>query len=449
RGALMLTDARFDAIVSQPSHPWTAGASHLYTREFFTLVSDHLEPGGVLVQWIGLAFVDEPLLRSLVATLLDVFPEVHVFRPISGAVLFVASNAPVDPLQSARHALAASPQDYARYGLLRVEDLASAWVLDAEGARRFAAGASLNTDDRNQLATRSAALGKRAIRARDATEILLPLDPLPARASQLERLYLMRSLVQRSERVRAVNLANGIEDPAQRWTALGWARIVDSPRQAASHFRSALALDPDAELARFGLLALQRNAVEAGDPAALELAAPLGGVRAAVVAGWRLAADADWSALRALEPALGSAQWFDPAYRDALRLRVRWRAASDEPSLRAEAAELASALLQDRVSSEDLLVGAQAFGAASRFQDALQLLDELSRMRRDRRSSLAAVELLDAIPADVEPALQASVRDRLERRRAPARNAAMAEAARARNRARMEGEPAERDAKPE
>lgn len=29
RGALMLTDARFDAIVSQPSHPWTAGASHL------------------------------------------------------------------------------------------------------------------------------------------------------------------------------------------------------------------------------------------------------------------------------------------------------------------------------------------------------------------------------------------------------------------------------------
>jgi len=59
RGALMLTDARFDAIVSQPSHPWTAGASHLYTREFFSLVSDHLEPGGVFVQWIGIAFIDE------------------------------------------------------------------------------------------------------------------------------------------------------------------------------------------------------------------------------------------------------------------------------------------------------------------------------------------------------------------------------------------------------
>ncbi|MCZ6782736.1 MAG: fused MFS/spermidine synthase [Proteobacteria bacterium] len=29
RGALLLTDRRYDAIVSQPSHPWTAGASHL------------------------------------------------------------------------------------------------------------------------------------------------------------------------------------------------------------------------------------------------------------------------------------------------------------------------------------------------------------------------------------------------------------------------------------
>ncbi|MCG8457115.1 MAG: hypothetical protein MI919_12615, partial [Holophagales bacterium] len=36
RGALRLTGQRFDAVVSQPSHPWTTGASHLYTREFFS-----------------------------------------------------------------------------------------------------------------------------------------------------------------------------------------------------------------------------------------------------------------------------------------------------------------------------------------------------------------------------------------------------------------------------
>jgi spermidine synthase len=34
RGAPTLTRRKYDAIVSQPSHPWTAGASHLYTLEF-------------------------------------------------------------------------------------------------------------------------------------------------------------------------------------------------------------------------------------------------------------------------------------------------------------------------------------------------------------------------------------------------------------------------------
>ena len=33
RSALALSDKTYDVIVSQPSHPWSAGASHLYTRE--------------------------------------------------------------------------------------------------------------------------------------------------------------------------------------------------------------------------------------------------------------------------------------------------------------------------------------------------------------------------------------------------------------------------------
>ena len=72
RGALRLTNRRYDAIVSQPSHPWTAGASHLYTREFMQLAHDHLNPGGVFVQWMNVIFMDEDLLRSLTATLLKV-----------------------------------------------------------------------------------------------------------------------------------------------------------------------------------------------------------------------------------------------------------------------------------------------------------------------------------------------------------------------------------------
>ena len=59
RGALRLTSREYDAIVSQPSHPWTAGASHLYTREFMELARDHLNPRGVFVQWMNVMFLDE------------------------------------------------------------------------------------------------------------------------------------------------------------------------------------------------------------------------------------------------------------------------------------------------------------------------------------------------------------------------------------------------------
>ena len=103
RGALQLTNRHFDAIVSQPSHPWTSGASHLFTREFFVQVREHLTPNGVFSQWMGLPFVDEALLRSLVATLNDVFPYVEVYHPIQGAIVLLASAAPLEVAPSAQH----------------------------------------------------------------------------------------------------------------------------------------------------------------------------------------------------------------------------------------------------------------------------------------------------------------------------------------------------------
>jgi spermidine synthase len=426
RGALMLTDARFDTIVSQPSHPWTAGASHLYTREFFSLVSNHLEPGGVFVQWIGIAFVDEALLRSIVATLLEVFPNVAVFRPVPGSVLFAASNAEIDPMMTTALALAASPSDYSRYGLRWKEDLIAGWSLDLEGAQHYSAGADINTDDRNQLATRSAGLGSEVLRAPRLNQILSQFDPLPSRADELNTTYLVRRLAARKELARAVNLARSQQDITQRMTDLGWATSSESPKRAAAHFRTALERDPTSQSARFGLLAMQRRAVEANDPKVSELADPLEGAASAVVSGLRLAAAGEWPALRELEPELASAEGLDPAYRDAQRLRIRWRAASDDPALHAEAVEIARVLLRSHASPEDLIVGAEAFAVANQGESALQLLDSLSKQRRKPRSLVnAGVELIDSLPPEVDQAQRTAIRNRLIRGRRQRRGRAM------------------------
>jgi spermidine synthase len=416
RGALMLTDARFDAIVSQPSHPWTAGASHLYTREFFSLVSEHLETDGVFVQWIGITFVDEALLRSLVATLLEVFPEVAVFRPTTGSVLFAASNTEIDPVTAATIAIEASPSDYSRYGLRHTEDLIAGWSLDREGAREFSAGAEINTDDRNQLATRSAKLGGAALKIGLADKILSPFDPLPSKAAGLKTNYLVRSLAARGEQAHALRLAASQQDSAQRMADLGWAMSHDSPRRAVKQFRSALKRDPSSQSAHFGILAVRGRAAETIDPKDLELAKPLEGAAAAVVSGWRLEAAGEWLALRELEPELASAEWFDPARDYADRLRVQWRVASDSPQLHAEAVEIASHLLHSTSAvSEDLLVGAQAFAAANQADSALRLLGDISERRSRPWIVRTSVELLDSLPREVDDVQRAAIRNRLTR----------------------------------
>ena len=97
RNGLALTSKKYDAIVSQPSHPWTAGASHLYTREFAETARRRLNSGGVFLQWMNTDFVDPGLFRSLAATLLDVFAHVRVYEPFPGNSLFVASDQPIHP----------------------------------------------------------------------------------------------------------------------------------------------------------------------------------------------------------------------------------------------------------------------------------------------------------------------------------------------------------------
>ncbi|HEY5657036.1 MAG TPA: fused MFS/spermidine synthase [Myxococcota bacterium] len=416
RGALLLTDARFDAVVSQPSHPWTAGASHLYTREFFSLVAQHLEPGGIFVQWIGLAYVDGALLRSLVATLRDVFPHVSLFQPAQGAVLFAASDAPIDPVGAPARALARAPEDFGRFGLQVIEDVAATWAISAADAQRFAADARINTDDRNELATRSAGLGDTALRVSGGSRLLARYDPLRSADAPLDRGYLVRRLAARDETLRAVRLASSLPDPVERLTALGWAKSAVAPRRAIEHFRLALERDATAQSARFGLLRAQRRALEPDAAAYRALAEPLQGAAAAVVEGWVHASAHDWSALRALEPALAGADVRDPSYRDALQLRVQWRSASADPALREQALGIAGELLRGEPSPEEAVTAARAFAAAGLSGRALQVLDYLSRSPSDVDSLRAALALLDSLAAEAEARQWSGLRERLERR---------------------------------
>jgi spermidine synthase len=136
RGALALTDKRYDAILSQPSHPWTAGASHLYTREFLEQAKTHLRPGGVFVQWMGAEFLDPQLFQSLLATLHSVFSEVRLYRTAPTALLLLASDLPLEPerhMERLRAVLNSASLHYARFGVAEPENLVADLALDTCG----------------------------------------------------------------------------------------------------------------------------------------------------------------------------------------------------------------------------------------------------------------------------------------------------------------------------
>jgi len=79
RHFILTTKEKFDVITSDPIHPWVKGAATLYTKEYFELVKQHLNPGGVVTQWVPLYESYPDVVKSEVATFFDVFPNSTVW----------------------------------------------------------------------------------------------------------------------------------------------------------------------------------------------------------------------------------------------------------------------------------------------------------------------------------------------------------------------------------
>ena len=58
RHYVLTTPDKFDIITSDPIHPWVKGSATLYSKEYFELVKAHLNPGGIVTQWVPLYETD-------------------------------------------------------------------------------------------------------------------------------------------------------------------------------------------------------------------------------------------------------------------------------------------------------------------------------------------------------------------------------------------------------
>jgi spermidine synthase len=344
RGALRLTHRRYDAIVSQPSHPWTAGASHLYTREFMQLAHDHLTLDGVFVQWMNVLFMDEDLMRSLTATLLSVFGEVRVYRPDPNTVVFLASDQPLNPeLQLAQtgYPLRSAPLHYARFGINNVEDLLAALVLDTEGARRLAAGAPLITDDDNRIATSNIFEQRRGMTGESSGRLVAAMDPLQradsiaygALKDQVSFPYIARrigvfTVLDASLQDRIARMAQILAGDARgEYLRAFYFRMLRQTQRSNELMRMAIDDYPTDDSLRLDFLRTWFNelALSKAPPEIVEVAAGLHPRPASILAAAQHAAKNEWREVAMADAKLAEVPWTDVWYAEALELRVNWR----------------------------------------------------------------------------------------------------------------------------
>ncbi len=370
RSALALTQKKYDAIVSQPSHPWTAGASHLYTREFMSLASDHLEEDGVFLQWMNTQFVSEELLKSLCATMLAVFDNVRVYQWDPEVLFFLGSSQPLDvEIDIARtgRPLTDYPAHYLKAGIGSVEDVVVALAMDHENVVRFAGGSAPITDDFNQMATQSARAMEngQTLMASRLMNLLAPFDPLLKGDSwlyegfpkPLNYTYISRRLEGLQFKPRAIGLADTLlkkGDPeALLMIGLGQERQGESD-EAQRNLIRAIDIEPEAQQARYALLRPWFSQY-VRDPDSLpqrlkdEFAAAKGS-SAAVIRAWVAAATGNYNQLYSLDSQLADALPTDLWYLDSVKLRADWRIKVSNPDRQPGMARDATRLIDNAIA---------------------------------------------------------------------------------------------------
>jgi spermidine synthase len=161
RHYILTTKEKFDVITSDPIHPWVKGAATLYTKEYFNLVKAHLNPGGVVTQWVPLYESHANVVKSELATFFDVFPDGTVWSNDidgKGYDVLLAGHATPQPIDIDALQQRLAQPDYARVtqslgevGFTSVLSLLSTYGGQARDLAPWLADAQINTDGNLRL----------------------------------------------------------------------------------------------------------------------------------------------------------------------------------------------------------------------------------------------------------------------------------------------------------
>jgi spermidine synthase len=145
RNYLLRDRVRYDVVTADVVHPYDAGATNLYSVEYFQLVARSLAPGGIMVQWVspGTAFEHSLIVR----TFLRAFPNATLWL---GGDLLVGSSEPLRLSRSELDARLADPQARGalqEVGFNHAQDVLAQFRGTSEQLHAYAGDGPVLTDD--------------------------------------------------------------------------------------------------------------------------------------------------------------------------------------------------------------------------------------------------------------------------------------------------------------
>ncbi len=156
RHFILTSKKKFDIITSDPIHPWVKGTSSLYSKQYFDLVKQHLNPGGIVTQWVPLYESDRATVKSELATFFDAFPNATVWgNTINGQGNDIVLMGQVEPMHLNVDALQErwNRADYSRVtqsmgavNFHSITDVLATYAGRASDLKPWLAGADINDD---------------------------------------------------------------------------------------------------------------------------------------------------------------------------------------------------------------------------------------------------------------------------------------------------------------
>ncbi|MGQ9615241.1 MAG: fused MFS/spermidine synthase [Spirochaetota bacterium] len=149
RNYLLTINKRYDVIIADATHPWSADSWVLYTKEFYEIVKTKLANGGFFCQWIPLHWLSPDDYRCILRTMCSVFPEISLWFTGSYTIALAGLEPPqIDSILIAqRMENNRVSEDLKSIGIDSPQSLLSFFMMDREGIMHYTGVGTLNTDD--------------------------------------------------------------------------------------------------------------------------------------------------------------------------------------------------------------------------------------------------------------------------------------------------------------